>query len=236
MRVAILVVSAGLAGCVDTEQTPVALDARSQFVQNAWPALSACVGCHGTQPTIDFLAPGTADGAYDQLLAFQPAIVDLATPSASLLVTMGKHTGPAMDAMAEQTVLTWLDQEQKERVAPPTEAISVGPIDISLGMPVSIDLPAGGKLGFVASSLSGGLYLSQLAIVAGPQGLHVAHPLFVTHPAKLPAVVDELDRFGDVDVKLAGGESLALGGGDALFLEFSPSAPLTIHFHTLEAP
>jgi len=62
------------------------------------------------------------------------------------------------------------------------------------------------------------------------------HPLFVEHPARLPAIIDTLDRFSDVDVRLGANERYDLGGGDALFASFDPSVPLAVHFHTLEAP
>jgi hypothetical protein len=235
MRVAMFVL---LAGCVDTEQLPAmpTLDAAHQFSERAWPALSVCAGCHGSQPTIDFLAPGTADGAYATVFAFQPAIIDLGSPSASLLVTMGKHTGPALDPTSAQTVLDWLDQERKERVTPTGSAIEVGPVSLVLGTPASLALPTGGTIAFTPSTIANGLYLSQLAITAPAAGLHVVHPLFVEHPARLPAIIDTLDRFSDVDVRLGPNETYELGGGDALFLDFDPSVPLAVHFHTLEAP
>src|SRR4029077_5465037 len=102
MRRAILVV---VSGCVSSLPPPPALDGRTQFVDDVWPALGACTGCHAAQPAIDFLAPGAAgaqralvfrapgpaDGAYDTLFTFQPMVVDMKSPSASLLVTMGKH-------------------------------------------------------------------------------------------------------------------------------------------------
>lgn len=233
MRAAILVV---LVGCVETEASLPAQTAHDMFVNAAWPALGGCVGCHGAQPTIDFLAPGTADGAYNSLIAFQPAIVDLASPSASLLVTMGKHTGPALDPTAAEQLLGWLAQEQKERAAPPAMSVEVGPVTVALGSRTALDLPAGGKLVFVGAQLAGGLDLSQLAITAGSRGLHVVHPLFVSHPDKLPAVIDANDRFADVDVHLGAGEQLALGGGETTLVDFDPATPISINFLTLEAP
>lgn len=233
MRAAILVV---VTGCVSSLPPPPALDGRTQFVDQVWPELGACTGCHAAQPAIDFLAPGTADGAYDTLFTFQPAIVDMKSPSASLLVTMGKHTGPALDTSSQQIVTAWLEREHGDRVGPAAGTTTIGPIDLQMGTRVSLDLPGGSHLVFVPSVTSGGLDLQQLAITAGAQGLHVVHPLFVTHPVKLAAVVDELDRFSDVDATLAAHETLALGGGEALFLDFDPSVPLSISFRTLEAP
>src|SRR5687768_7986256 len=88
-----LVACALLSGCLgEAPFEPAALTARERFTTQAWPALATCAGCHGTQPAIDFLAPGTADGAYTTLFEFQPPVIEIVAPAASLLVTMGKHT------------------------------------------------------------------------------------------------------------------------------------------------
>src|SRR5439155_13959346 len=99
-----------------------------------------------------------------------------------------------LDPSSAATVQAWLAQEQHERVPPATESIKVGPLAPTLGAPTSVDLPAGGKLAFVAQAVDGGLYLSQLAITAGSGGLHVGHPLFVTRPVNQPSLIDPDDR------------------------------------------
>src|SRR5215470_12433776 len=103
-----------LLGCaIDPAGDPLPAD--QQFVMKAWPALSRCVGCHGTQPAIDFLAPGTAKEAYMTLFAFQPPIVDVESPASSLLLTMGKHTGPPLAADESEALLGWLEAERAAR-------------------------------------------------------------------------------------------------------------------------
>jgi hypothetical protein len=236
MRSPMLAALALVGGCVDSLPPPSPLDAHDRFTQAAWPVLGACVGCHGAQPAIDFLAPATADGAYATVMAFQPPVVNLESPAASLLLTMGKHTGPPLDPTAAPTVLDWIQQEQKERMPTTGESPHVGPVALTVGTKMSLDLPGGGKLAFVPGAADGGLELAELAITAGAQGLHVTHPLFVDEPMRLPAVIDQIDRFADVDSILAANDVLALGGGDALFLDFDPSTPLAIHFRTLEVP
>src|SRR5688572_14417360 len=91
------VTCAMVAGCLGEPTTTgtTILPAREQFAAKAWPTLVGCAGCHGKQPAIDFLAPGTVDGAYESLFDFQPPVIDLDVPVSSLLLTMGKHTGPA---------------------------------------------------------------------------------------------------------------------------------------------
>jgi len=237
MRLPILVGGCALVvGCTDTQPALAPPDAQTLFATSAWPALAVCNGCHGKQPTIDFLAPGTPDGAYATIFAFDPPIVDLQTPSASLVLTMGKHTGPALSPPSASAVLAWIVAEQKARVPVAVPPVEVGPVTASVGAPVSIELPLGAQLSFVATAATEGLYLSQLQIVAGTAGLHVVHPLFVSLPAPKHQIPDDVDRFGDVDAKLAAGETLSLGGGDAWFLSFAATDPIAIYFTTLEAP
>ncbi len=222
-----------VSGCLDeaTPTPPQAMTAREQFMQHAWPALAACQSCHGSQPAIDFLAPGTADGAYTTLFEFQPPVIDVSAPASSLLVTMGKHTGPALDPASASRVLQWLEAERDERVPGVGTSATVGPFLPALGTAMTLDLPAGGTVTMMAEAGEAGLYLSRLTVKAG-SALHVVHPLFVSRPPK--PILDDLDRFSDLDVSLAAGETVELG--PAAFLSFNPSDYLTIHFKTLEAP
>lgn len=220
-------------GCFDeATPTPPELTARESFVQLAWPALGACQGCHGAQPAIDFLAPGTPEGAYTTVFEFQPPVIDVGAPASSLLLTMGQHTGPALDPGAASLVLQWLEAERDERVPDIGESVSVGPFLATLGAPMTLELPVqGATVTLVPEAGEAGLYLSRLTVTAGG-GLRLAHPLFVSRPPK--PILDELDRFAELDVSLAAGEVLELG--PAAFLAFDPSDYLTIHFKTLEAP
>ena len=223
-----------VSGCFDeATSTPQQLSARDRFMQQAWPALSACQGCHGSQPAIDFLAPGTADGAYTTLFEFQPPVIDVSAPASSLLLTMGKHTGPALDGSSAHVVLQWLEAERDERVARRrhlgqrrTVPAAARHADHARATAVG-----GATLTLTAEAGEAGLYVSRLTVKAGA-ALHVVHPLFVSRPPK--PILDELDRFADLDLSLAAGEAVELG--PAAFVSFDPNDYLTIHFKTLEAP
>jgi len=233
-RIALMVACASLIGCDSGPATGES--AQQLYTERAWPALGRCAGCHATRPTIDFLAPGTAAEAYPTLFAFQPPILDVASPSSSLLLTMGQHTGPALLPGEADAILAWLEAEHVERVPDPGNAVAVGPVALALGTVNTVDLGAGrGTLRFVAQASSEGLALRQLVLTAGPRGLHAVHPLLATDPAQQPPRIDTTDTFGDVDVTLAAGASVALGGGSAA-LAFDPGDPITIYFRTLEAP
>lgn len=234
MRSGMLVAIAAATGCGVGATTD---DARDVFVERAWPALTACVGCHQAQPSVDFLAPGTPEEAYDTLFAFQPPVIDLGSPASSLLVTMGRHTGPALAPVNATAVLDWIDAERAARIEAPPPPLAIGPITLVLGTTNSVDLGPLGAPGavvrFVPTALGeSGLAINDLELVAGPAAIHVAHPLVVTNPAQHDPIPDPLDQLADVDTIVAAGTALALG--DALLVGFRPTDPLSIHVRALE--
>ena len=228
------VLIAALIGCA-SDPSPT-LSAQQLFATRAWPALGRCAGCHATQPTIAFLAPGTPTEAYATMFAFQPPIVDVASPASSLVLTMGQHTGPALLPGDADAILAWLDAEHAERVPDPGMAVTFGPIDLALDMVNVVDLGRGATLGFVPSPSVEGLALRRIVLTAGAAALHVVHPLFASLPSLGPPRIDTSDAFRDIDLDLAAGAAVALGGGAAVLPGFDPGDPITIHFRTLEAP
>jgi mono/diheme cytochrome c family protein len=229
---------ATLIGCDVGEPPPQPTSAKALFETRAWPALGACAGCHASQPSIDFLAPGTADGAYATMFDYQPAVLDVESPASSLLLAMGKHTGPELSPVQAAGVLAWLEAEREERVTAPPEPIVVGPLALQLGVPNQVALPAeGALLRFVpADSGTGTLSLTDLELRAGPRGLRAAHPVFSSKPAAGWPIIDPADRYRDVDLDLAANVVERLGGGATLFTTFPSTDPITIHFRKLEAP
>jgi hypothetical protein len=222
-------------GC-DAAVPPGNAPAQGLFAARAWPALTRCAGCHATQPAIDFLAPGTVTGAYETLFAFQPPIVDVASPASSLVLTMGKHTGPALLPDESDAVLAWLEAEHTERAPDGIAAVGVGPVRLALDTVNVVDLGHGATLRFTPSAAAEGLALRGLTLAAGAGRLHVVHPLFGSRPPIGPARIDAADTFGDVELELAAGATELLGGGSAAFPDFDPGDPILIHFRTLEAP
>lgn len=223
---------AGCLGATTSEPADVDQTARELWNTRAWPALAgSCGGCHGSQPAIDWLAPGTVEGAYETVFAFQPPVLDVEAPAASLLLTMGKHTGPAIAGDNAAAVLAWLEAERSERLPDSGSTMRVGPVIPTLGAPMTFDLVNGATLVMTATSSQAGFYVSTLTVSSGA-GLHLAHPLFVQRPPH--PILDELDRFSDLDVTLAPNTKLELG--PAWFLSFDPNEYTSIHFATLEAP
>jgi len=235
MRTGILAgVMLAIGGCALDE---TASDAREVFVDRAWPALSGCVGCHNGQPGIEFLAPGTPDLAYESLFTYQPPVIDLASPPSSLLVSMGKHTGPALQPYQSTALLEWLDAERSARLGPDAPPIVIGPTDLVLGVMNTIDLARAGAPGaalrFVPGSLGdSGITLEHIELVTGAAPIHLAHPLFVTNPPQHDPIPDSLDQFAYVDDVVDPWSTFELGA--AVFVGFTPADPLAVHVRALE--
>ena len=227
------IIIASSTGCVVSVSQDQQLSARDMYTQQAWPALGQCVGCHGSQPAVAWLAPGTPDGAYTTIFSFQPPVVDLDSPAASLVLTMGKHTGPAMSPQSAATILEWIQRERDERTHPTDTPFIAGPVQPQLGASMTVDLGHGAHLAFTASAFDDKLELDQIQIATTTTALHVAHPLFVSRPASGDAVVDLSDHFDDIDVVIPAGMTQALPS--ATFLAFAATDPITIHFRDLEA-
>lgn len=229
---------AALAGCEVGEPPKPVVAARTLFDTGAWPALARCGGCHAAQPSIDFMAPGTPEGAYTAMFDYQPPVLDMESPSSSLLLGMGKHTGPELLLTETDAILAWLEAEREERVVDPPDPIVVGPLTLQLGTTNQVALPEGGALlRFVpADTGSGTLSITDLVLQAGPRGLRAVHPVFATKPAAANPILDTADRYRDVDLELAPNAAERLGGGSALFTTFPPTDPIVIHFRKLEAP
>ena len=233
-----VVACATLVGCEVGEPPPPAVDTSKLFLTSAWPALGRCTGCHASQPSIDFLAPGNPDGAYATVFDYQPPVVNVESPASSLLLTMGKHTGPELLSTEAALIVAWLEAEREARVVPPPEPVIIGPLTLQLGAMNQVALPAeGALLRFVpADSGTGALSLTDLTLHAGPRGLRAVHPVVSSRSAAGLPILDTADRYRDVDLELAPSAAERLGGGAALFTAFPSTAPITIAFRKLEAP
>jgi mono/diheme cytochrome c family protein len=114
--------SAGTPGTPGTAGTPgtpgqmAALDGQQTFLQNVAPILLAnCSGCHsGTGPTEGPTFLGSDGSQYYGKLVADPRFVNNA-PAQSLLLTQGKHEGPAFTTAQGAAVMSWLQLEVTER-------------------------------------------------------------------------------------------------------------------------
>ncbi len=231
------------------------LSPQEQLAQTAWiklalPALKTgtCNTCHaGQMATAPAYLAGDKDlDIRDTMVAFIPSVVSLGSPKTSPVVLKGMHEGPAMTADEISGVLTWVGYEQGARgsgaeietaKAPPAPCTGA-PGGATCATPTTVDLTAVGSPGstvtFFAQQIVSDLYLQQLTVTAGPNGLHLVHPIFKSWPAaSMDAKPDANDTFYNVSLDLDAGAVATIGTGNFTFAGFSAADPLSIRFDEL---
>jgi mono/diheme cytochrome c family protein len=227
--------------------------ARQLFVQKAKPVFdNTCAACHsGSDPSIAFLQAPDPMAIREKLLASD--YISLEAPQSSRLLTKGAHAGPAMTASEASDVLEWLSAERDAAGVAGTadtglETARFTPVLCTGGSPGDPTCPVtyvditglvegwgGARIKFVAQPLSQDLYVTNLALEGGPDGVYIEHPLFVSWPAEGDPIPDTLDRFFNVKMNLmAGAMASPINGGTAAFINFSPNNQLTIHFKVVD--
>jgi cytochrome c553 len=249
----------GCTGLIDDGNGGLTMEevkARKMWVDKASPVLmTSCIGCHaGQRPNTDFLA-GTEDlEIRARMITFTPAVINLSAPQSSRILTKGPHEGPSLTATETSDVLEWIRAEKDAQPDPgetdPAANLETTPFIPAIctsGTPPSPTCPTndidltevglpGAKLHFVATALGSGLYLNQLSIIPGPDGVYLEHPLFASYPDGESVVPDEIDRFYNVKLNLMGnatGEQIQ--GGYASFPLFKPNAKISVLFKIVKA-
>jgi hypothetical protein len=223
--------------------------ALEKWVEKALPVLSAkCVMCHdGSMPMIGYLAGASDLEKRDTLIAYMPAVININAPMSSRMLTKGSHTGPALEAKEASDILTWIEAEAQSRGTNPnplrsamfTPMLCTGgnpgdptcPINMvdlsSLGQPATLEI--------VVTQLVADLYLTNIAITAGPAGLHITHPLIESWPAgAMEPKPDPIDRWFNVDLNIAPAAQATIGTGEGSFTGFGAADPLSIRFDVYE--
>lgn len=237
-------------GPEDEGLTPEEIAARELFVTKAAPVLkTSCVACHAGMPPT-FLAGATDLEMRDTVLAYEPVVVNLDAPQSSRLLTKGPHSGPGLTATELSDVLEWIRAEKDAQPDPgPSEIpLDTQPFTVQLcssgtapspTCPINtVDLTplgvAGAKIEFVAPVVGSSLYLNQLKLTAGAEGIFIEHPLFVSHPADAEPIPDTIDRYYATTMNLMASVTEQIDGGTASFGGFSASDPITIHFKAVK--
>jgi mono/diheme cytochrome c family protein len=242
----------------DTTLTPEEVAARTAFTDKAKPVFDTnCASCHsGSDPTVAFLKGGSAMEVRATLLGYDPQVVNLEAPASSRVLTKGAHSGPSLTGQQSSDILTWINAERDAAGAtgtaeqsletehftpllctPPAQpgdaACPFNTVDIS-GL---VEGWGGAQIKFVAQALGSDLYVTDLALVGGPDGVYLEHPLFVSWPADPEAegIPDSLDRFFNVKLNVMPGDDPAsIGGGTAAFISFTPTNQLSILFKVVD--
>jgi hypothetical protein len=242
----------GIIGGGDPGETPAQAAARQYFESQVYPVLevASCVTCHAGMPGVDFLA-GAPDprAAYLTVRNFEPAVLNTDAPESSRIITKGPHSGPALQPSEAAVLLQWANlevdalPEDPDRIA--YETVPIVPLICSAGEPGTatcpintIDLTSigapGSSVTFIVEPLSTGLYLSELKLVAGPEGVYVDHPLFVSWPMPMVKAPDDIDRFFATKMNLMANETLPIDGGTAAFMTFGRQNPISVTFKELD--
>jgi hypothetical protein len=255
----------------DPSLTPEERTARDKWVNEALPAFqtATCTTCHaGSMPDVAFLS-GTSDlDTRNTLLNFNPQVVNLDAPQSSRVLTKGAHAGPAMDAVPASAILDWIQAEQAAAGAAgggtttlTTQAFTpllctsgtsgsptcpfnhVGLVDVGMAATTPVDL-TGAEISFVVQPLSNSMYVTDLTLKAGTNGIYIEHPLFVYIPVTGDTCADgtpgpcpdNLDRFFAVKMDEMATMSDQIDGGTAAFTGFKPvtGAQLEISFKTVD--
>jgi hypothetical protein len=260
MFVMAMLAAAGCSGLIDPsgeDETLTAeeLAARTAYVEKAKGHLDTyCVSCHaGSDPTVAFMVGADAMEQRASLLAFDPPAVNLEAPASSRLLTKGAHSGPALTAQQSSDILQWIQAEREaanvtETAGPTLETAAFTPVFCTDGDPGSPTCPittvdlsglvegwAGAKIKFVATPLSQDLYITNLVLEGGPEGVYIEHPLFVSWPPEGEPIPDTFDRFFNVKMNLKPTDMPAqIGGGIAPLIGFTPTNQLTITFKVVD--
>jgi hypothetical protein len=154
------------------------------------------------------------------------------------------HTGPALTSPQYSDILLWIQSEREAATAlPEIESAPYMPLPCTAGNPGdatcpinSVDLAALGEPGtfeFVAMGATGGYVMSGMQFKAGADGLYIAHPKLISHPAGADPVPDPTDRFFNTVLNIAPNATGKLGTGTET-VTFSLSDPISIHFDAYE--
>jgi hypothetical protein len=255
----------------DPSITPEEKTARDKWVNLAFPAFQSatCTTCHaGQQPDVGFLIGANDLDTRQTLLHFDPQVVNLDAAQSSRVLTKGSHAGPALDAQYVSPILEWIQAEQAvvgatgggsttlttQPFTPllctsgtsgsPTCPINhVGLVDVGMAATTPIDL-TGAEISFVVQPLSNSMYVTDLTLQAGTNGIYIEHPLFVYLPATGLMCADgtegpcpdNIDRFFATKMDIKATMAAQIEGGTAAFTGFAPisGSQLEISFKVVD--
>ena len=228
--------------------TPAEALAKTRWLKDAEPVFQAkCLMCHDgsmatAMPPADPYLAGSGDMAIrDTAIAYVPQLVNLGAPKSSRVLSKGMHEGPALSAQEATKILGWIQAERDAR--PPAMVIETMQVMMTDGSAATIPLDSVGATGatltFTAQVIAGGVYVTNLAVTAGPDGIYFEHPLFVSDPpgagsgsGSSSAIPDPLDRYYSTKINLMTGSASI--GTAATFDGFSITSPISVRFDVVD--
>ena len=232
--------------------TPEQALAKTRWLKDAEPVFQAkCIMCHDgsmatANPVPDPYLAGSGDMAIrDTAIAYVPELVNLGAPKSSRVLSKGTHEGPALTAQEATAILGWIEAERDAR--PPGMVIETMQVMMTEGSAATIPLDsvgaAGATLTFTAQTIAGGVYMTNLQVTAGPDGVYFEHPLFVSDPpggtgsgsgsgSASTGIPDPLDRYYATKINLMTGSAAI--GEPATFDGFSITSPISVRFDVVD--
>jgi len=256
----------------DPGVSPEEKAARDKWINEALPAFQSatCTTCHaGQQPGVGFLVGMNDLDTRNTLLTFDPQVVNLDAPTSSRVLTKGSHAGPSLDAQYVQPIVDWIQAEVAAAGAaggttsttlitmpftpllctsgtsgsPTCPINTVSLVDVGMAATTPVDL-TGAKISFVVQPLSSSMYVTDLTLTAGTNGIYIEHPLFVYLPptggmcsdGTAGPCPDTIDRYFATKLDLMMGMAAEIEGGTAAFAGFAPvaGAQLQIAFKVVD--
>lgn len=205
-----------------TELDENEIDPKAIFTKRVQPEISKSCSCHYTKQMdiLPFLDnPNEPDKDYAKITGYSSAKFLTAVPEQSLLLTKGKHQGPAFNDVQFLAVRGWLDVEATTRGlgkgSPTTPSVPIRDGDYFLAIDKFTKDPLS-KITFTMKASTTGtnaFVVSNLQITAGPStGIKLKHPrfVFITAAGTTP---DTSDALQTVDLTVMQNMTAALGSG-----------------------
>jgi hypothetical protein len=212
------------------EAGPGSVQGRAVF-ETILPDLSSTCGgaCHAQGAGGAPLWLGPPD-PYISAVSF-PGIV-VANPGASIVITKGRHEGPALQDPLLTQVTQWLTVEAA--ALPVVTLPQTPPFAVTMGAN-NIDCSAAGVAGthitFDAAVTGNDITLSNLNLVApAATGVHIVYPIFAVLPQGAPEIDDQ--SFSNEDQTVGAGETAPLGPGLLILTDWSAGrmqGPVDLH-------
>lgn len=203
-----------------TELDADEIDPKAIFTKRVQPEISKSCSCHYSKQMdiLPFLAsPMEPDKDYTAITGYTSGKFLTAVPEQSLLLTKGKHQGPAFNDVQFLAVRGWLDVEATTRGlgkgSPTTPSVPIRDGDYFLAIDKFTKDPLSKITFSMKAGSSNAFVVSNLQITAGPAtGIKLKHPRFVFLTAA-GTTPDPSDALQTVDITVMQNQTATLGAG-----------------------
>lgn len=197
----------------------VEIDPKAIFEKRVKPEMLQSCSCH--QVVTMGIQPFLASPEYDAITGYTMGKFLTAVPEQSLLLTKGKHQGPAFTDTQFYAVRGWLDVEATTRGlgkgSPTTPSVPIRDGDYFLAIDKFTQDPLSKITFTMKAGSSNAFVVTNLQVTSGPNantmaGLKIKHPkfVFITAAGTSP---DPSDALQTVDATVPQGTSATLGSG-----------------------